>query len=45
MKTKEEAANAVTMLIAAGKLHSGQLHIGNPRGPRDPPYDFAVEVQ
>jgi len=43
--TKEEAAEAVTMLIRPGKLHSGNYILGI-RGDREiPAYHFAVEVK
>lgn len=43
--TREEASNPVTLVIPAGKIHSGNYTLGI-RGDREiPPYHFAVEVQ
>jgi hypothetical protein len=43
--TKEEASNDLTLLIAAGKFHTGNYTLGI-RGDREiPAYHFAVEVQ
>jgi hypothetical protein len=43
--TKEEASNPVTLVIPAGKIHSGNYTLAI-RGDREiPPYHFAVEVQ
>jgi hypothetical protein len=43
--TNDEAANPVSLLIGAGKFHSGQYTLGI-RGDREiPPYHFAVEVR
>ena len=45
VRTKEEAAEAVSLVIPAGKFHSGNYTLGI-RGDREiPPYNFAVEVQ
>jgi anti-sigma factor RsiW len=42
--TKEKASNPVSMVITAGKFHSGHYTLGI-RGDREiPAYDFAVEV-
>ncbi|MGA8807055.1 MAG: hypothetical protein WB973_04195 [Thermoanaerobaculia bacterium] len=44
VNTKEKASNPVSMVIAAGKFHSGHYTLGI-RGDREiPAYDFAVEV-
>jgi hypothetical protein len=44
--TKEEAANAVSLVIPAGKLHTGNYTLAIRGGDREiPPYHFAVEVQ
>jgi hypothetical protein len=44
--TKEEASNPVSLVIPAGKFHSGQYKLGIRGGDREiPPYHFAVEVQ
>ena len=45
VRTNDEASNAVTLLVPAGKLHSGNYTLGI-RGDREiPAYHFAVEVQ
>jgi Putative zinc-finger len=44
--TKDEAANAVSLVIPAGKFHNGNYTLGIRGGDREiPPYHFAVEVQ
>ena len=43
--TREDAAEPVSLVIPAGKFHSGNYTLGI-RGDREiPPYNFAVEVQ
>jgi hypothetical protein len=45
VRTSDEASNAVTLLIPAGKFQSGNYTLGI-RGDREiPAYHFAVEVQ
>jgi hypothetical protein len=45
VRKKEEAAEAVSLVIPAGKFRSGNYKLGI-RGDREiPPYNFAVEVQ
>ena len=45
VKTREEAADAVSLIIPAGRFHSGNYTLGI-RGDREiPAYHFAVEVQ
>jgi hypothetical protein len=46
VKTKDDAANAVSLVIRAGKFHNGNYTLGIRGGDREiPPYHFAVEVQ
>ncbi|HEX3579117.1 MAG TPA: zf-HC2 domain-containing protein [Thermoanaerobaculia bacterium] len=46
VSTKDDAANAVSLVIPAGKLHSGDYTLGIRGGDREiPAYHFAVEVQ
>jgi hypothetical protein len=46
VKTKDEAANAVSLVIPAGKFHNGNYTLGIRGGDREiPPNHFAVEVQ
>jgi hypothetical protein len=45
VKTKDEAANAVSLVIAAGRVHNGNYTLGIRGGDREiPAYHFAVEV-
>jgi len=46
VRTKDEAANAVSLVMPAGKFHNGNYTLGIRGGDREiPPYHFAVEVQ
>jgi hypothetical protein len=46
VKTKDEAANAVSLVIPAGKFHNGNYTLGIRGRDREiPPNHFAVEVQ